>query len=178
MYDLLCKFCQRKFTAQRPDKQYCSQKCAGRAGRLRRGEQFDITRSGRDCLICGLHFKIVLPASNRRYCSDECSQEAGKRQRRAFHHRKPTIQAVYNSRRTGGRTVVERLYRKYPDLPRQCESCGESRVTEIAHRPEFRRMNACRKIENSQRHMIWILCPTCHKLIDKGICTPSELGLS
>ena len=177
MYDLFCSYCKGPFTARRPDKLYCSVACQWRCGRIRRGERKGTTDAGFDCLICGTHFAIVPPATNRRYCSERCAQEAGKRQRREFHRRKPNIQSVYNSRRTGGRSVVERLYRKYPDLPTACQACGESRVIEIAHRPEFRRMNACRKMENSQRHMIWILCPTCHKLLDRGICTPLQLGL-
>lgn len=28
-----------------------------------------------------------------------------------------------------------------------------------------------------QPNMIWVLCPTCHRVLDKGIETPEEMGL-
>lgn len=86
-------------------------------------------------------------------------------------------QKVYNSRRPYRDSVTGRLRRKYPDLPTSCEACGEDRILEVAHKPGFERKGAWRVMSNTQRHMIWILCPTCHKLIDRGICVPRELGL-
>lgn len=177
-YDLFCKECEEKFNSGRPDKKYCSFRCQSRAGRLRRNEQTDITRQGRDCPECGFHFNITPPACNRRYCSEECARVAAKRYRNAFMKRNPGIQKVYNSRRPYKDTgIVSRIRRRYPKLPAVCQSCGESRVIELAHKPEHKRNGAWRKIENTKPHMIWILCPTCHKLLDRGICTQAELGL-
>lgn len=176
--DLFCIECKAKFRGRR-DKQYCSFACQSRAGRLRRKEQTDEIRAGRDCKKCGSHFDIAWPDSNRRYCSDECARTAAKESRRAFHKRNPKAQKEYNSRnpfRTHG--VVARLRRKFPDIPISCQSCGESRIVEFAHRPEYRRNGTFRKMENTKPHMIWVLCPTCHKLLDRGICTQSDLGLS
>lgn len=177
-YDLFCSLCGARFHAIRPDKRYCSIRCQSRAGRLRRNKQTDITRAGRDCRICGEHFEIVPPDSNRRYCSDKCARQAAKESRRAFHRKNPTIQTTYNSRRRFKDSgVVARLRRKYPNLPTACQSCGEARIVELAHRPEHRRNGAWRKMENTKPQMIWVLCPTCHNLLDRGICTQAELGL-
>ncbi len=179
MYDLLCSSCREQFKSKRPDKLYCSSRCQSRVGRLRRKEQSDITKSGRDCLVCGHHFEIIVPATNRRYCSDECARKASKEQQKRFLVKNPGIQNRYNAKRFDAKWgVVARLRRRFPDLPKACQSCGEDRVLELAHRPEFKRNGTWRKMENTQPHMIWVLCPTCHKLLDKGICTQEELGLS
>lgn len=169
--------CGAHFSAKRPDKRYCSGRCQARQGRLRRGEQTDITKLGRDCGICGKHFEIPPPNNNQRYCSTQCATEAAKIQRRAFHRKNPQIQKIYNSRRPYRDSVVGRLRRKYPDLPSACEACGEKRILEVAHKPGHERNGAWRIMANCMRHMIWILCPTCHKLIDRDVCTPAELGL-
>lgn len=178
MYDLFCAECASPFAALRPDKRYCSPPCAGRAGRRRRGEQLDVTKDGRDCIRCGQHFEIVPPNTNRRYCSEGCARDAAREQRRAFHRRKPGIQKVYNSRRPFQDTVLGRLSRKYSDIPSACEACREARILEVAHRPEFKRNGAWKIVANTLRHMFWVLCPTCHKLLDRGICTQEELGLT
>lgn len=177
MNELICVDCSAKFMATRPDKKYCSPSCQSRSGRRRRGEQNDVTKNGRDCVRCGNHFQIVPPNTNRRYCSDSCSRDAAREHRRLFMRRKPGIQKVYNSRRPFKDSVLGRLRRKYSDLPFACESCGESRILEVAHKPEFKRNGAWKIVANTQRHMIWILCPTCHKLLDRGICAQEELGL-
>lgn len=178
MYDLFCIECSGQFVAVRPDKRYCSPPCAGRAGRRRRGEQTDITEAGRDCLRCSRHFDITPPNTNRRYCSEDCAREASREQRRAFHLRKPKAQKLYNSRRPYRDSRIARLRRKHPDLPTACEACGEGRIVELAHKPGFERRGAGRLASNTQRHMVWVLCPTCHKLFDNGICTQDELGLT
>lgn len=177
MYDLICKVCGSPFKAVRPDKLYCSPYCRRVEGRRRRGEQTDITKAGADCQWCGKHFDITPPSTNQRYCSDDCSREAARKQRREFHRKKPWIQKVYNSRRPYKDVRLARLRRKYPDLPTACESCGEPRVLEVAHRPEYARNGAYKSANNSQRHMFWVLCPTCHKLLDYKICTQEELRL-
>jgi hypothetical protein len=178
MYDLFCTECGVPFKAVRPDKRYCASPCQARAGRRRRGEQSDITKAGADCGWCGKHFAITPPSTNQRYCSDGCSREAARKQRREFHRKKPDRQKVYNARRPYRDVRIERLKRRYTDIPNACESCGEQRILEVAHRPEHARNGAGRSVRNSQRHMFWILCPTCHKLLDYEICSQAELGLS
>ncbi len=178
MYELFCSDCGVRFSAKRPDKRYCSPACQARVGRRRRNEQTDITKAGRNCLLCGKHFDITPPNTNRRYCSENCARESARSQRRAFHRRRPGIQKIYNSRRPFGDSVIARLRRKYPDLPSACEACGEDRILEVAHKPEFKRNGAWRIVANTQRHMFWLLCPTCHKLLDSGICTKQDFHLS
>ena len=177
MYDLFCSACGESFKAKRPDKRYCCQPCAARAGRRRRLEQLDVTKDGRDCLGCGKHFDIKPPSTNRRYCSEDCARQAARVQRRMFMRRNPERIKTYNANRPFKGSVIGRLRRRHPDIPIACESCGENRILEVAHRPEFKRNGAWKIVANTQRHMFWILCPTCHKVLDKGISTPKELGL-
>jgi len=146
-------------------------------------EQFcrkqSILITGRDCRQCGSHFSIRWPDSNRQHCSEECARKSAQQSRKRFHKRNPEAQNVYNRRRKNPDNKLARLRRRWPELPNSCQSCGEARVLEVAHRPQFA-MNGSwsSKMENRKPHMIWILCPTCHKLIDKKICTPEELHLS
>lgn len=179
MYDLSCKDCGGSFQAKRPDKKWCSSPCASHAGRLRRLEQTDVTKSGGNCPRCGNHFSIVPPATNKRYCSVACASAAARELRRIWARREyPKRRAGYEAKRNFRDTALNRLKRRFPTIPQACESCGEDRILEIAHRPEFKRNGAWRMVANTQRHMIWILCPTCHKLLDRGICTQAELGLA
>jgi hypothetical protein len=84
---------------------------------------------------------------------------------------------LYNSQRPIKDTVLNRIRRRYPDVPTQCESCGENRILEVAHKPEHKRNGMWRIAATMKRHMFWVLCPTCHKLLDRGIRTQQELGL-
>jgi hypothetical protein len=73
---------------------------------------------------------------------------------------------------------IERFYRWNPNAPKACEACGECRVVEIAHKPGYERNGAWRSKKNSKwPDMVWVLCPTCHKLIDLLNYTPEKLGL-
>jgi hypothetical protein len=95
-----------------------------------------------------------------------------------FKRENPGVQRIYN--RTRGRDTLEvRVRKKFPQLPKSCQAagCTEARVLELAHRPEFKRNGAWRSIALYQPHMIWVLCPTHHRLIDRGICAPAEFGL-
>ena len=72
----------------------------------------------------------------------------------------------------------ETLKRRTPGLPGACESCGEDRVLEVAHKYAYKRRGAHATLANSEwPKMTWVLCPTCHRLLDKGIETSQELGL-
>lgn len=178
MHDLSCGQCSASFRAIRPDKKWCSNRCAGRAGRIRRQEHKGTTDGGRDCLRCKSHFDIVPPDCNRRYCSTDCATAAAREHRKIWARREyPKRRAQYEAKRAFKDTALNRLGRRYPEIPKACESCGENRILEIAHRPQFKRNGAWRLASNTQGHMVWILCPTCHKLLDRGICSAEQLGL-
>jgi len=71
-----------------------------------------------------------------------------------------------------------RFKRWNPNAPDACESCGEDRVIEVAHKPGFERNGAWRKAANSKwPEMVWVLCPTCHSLLDRMHYPPGDLGL-
>ena len=179
MHDLVCKLCGKDFKSVRPDRKWCGNYCAQRAGRIRRHEHKGSTEQGALCGRCGTHFPIVPPSTNQRYCSMACSIEAARELRRIWAQREyKKRRPLYEAKRTGKDSVLNRMRRRYPDLPTACESCGEARILEIAHKPNHKRNGAWRIVSNMQRHMIWILCPTCHKLLDRGICTQEQLGLS
>jgi hypothetical protein len=60
-----------------------------------------------------------------------------------------------------------------------CESCGEGRVLDVAHKPHARRYGAWRSAQNCKwPDMVWILCPTCHALLDRMNYPPEELRLT
>jgi 5-methylcytosine-specific restriction endonuclease McrA len=64
------------------------------------------------------------------------------------------------------------------DAPKQCQSCGEDRVLDIAHKPDHKRNGSWRSKKNTSMEKVWILCPTCHALIDRNNYDPFSLGLS
>jgi hypothetical protein len=178
MNDLFCGQCGNPFKGGRPDRKWCSNYCAQRAGRIRRSEHKGTTEEGRDCPRCGTHFSIEQPNSNQRYCSNKCSVEAARELRKVWARREYKIRRpLYEAKRQFKDVAINRLRRRYPTMPEACKSCGENRILEITHRPEFKRNGAWRLASNTQGHMVWILCPTCHKLLDRGICTQQELGL-
>jgi hypothetical protein len=112
--------------------------------------------------------------NNKWYCSDVCSTEAARQSRCRFYKRNPNKISEYrnaaiNRNKKAGITDgnLTRFYKRFPDAPRQCEACGESRIVEISHKPEFKRNGMWRSAKNTQLHMVWILCPTCHRLMDR-----------
>jgi heterodisulfide reductase subunit B len=50
-------------------------------------------------------------------------------------------------------------------------------VLDIAHKPKYKRKGAWRNVKNTTPEKIWILCPTCHALIDRKGYDPQQLGL-
>ena len=133
----------------------------------------------RNCKHCAKPFSIEWPNSNQQHCSLDCSRESARKSRKNFYQRQPHKILEYgrSARKRKPDNRMARLRRRYPQLPSACQSCAEDRVLEIAHRPEFACKSVWRNIGNCAPHMIWVLCPTCHKLLDKGICSPEELGL-
>jgi hypothetical protein len=170
-----CLECKTVFQTTHQRQLYCTKLCSYRAENRRRKDRL---QKDRTCRFCSEPF--IPTSANNQYCSDHCSTEGARRSRRAFARKRPeAIHRYYQTRveKNGKDTLVNRVIRKY-SLERKCESCGEGRVLDVAHRPEYKRNGAWRTMKNMQPHMIWVLCPTCHALIDRGVCTPDELGLS
>lgn len=178
MNDLICQLCGTAFVAERSNAKWCSNPCAQRAGRIRRHENSGAMDSGRNCGRCGKHFDIIPPSTNKRYCSIDCANTVARELRRIWGTREyKRRRPLYEKARNFKDVALNRLARRWPEMPHSCQSCGEDRILEIAHRPEFKRNGAWRLASNTQPHMVWILCPTCHKLLDREICTKEELGL-
>jgi hypothetical protein len=50
-------------------------------------------------------------------------------------------------------------------------------VLDIAHRPEHARRGAWSNAANTTPEKVWILCPTCHALLDRLGYSAEQLGL-
>jgi hypothetical protein len=114
-------------------------------------------------------------------CSDKCRRASNAQSVRNFHLRKPHKELEYRGRSKAKRLPESngaRFYRTNPTAPRACESCGERRVLDIAHKPNHKRFGAWRSTQNCRwPEMVWVLCPTCHALLDRMHYDPAELGL-
>ncbi len=137
--------------------------------------------SEHQCRICGVMFPIGKGQNNKWTCSDACRRARVAKSVREFHLRRPQMEAIYRAR-TKEKQLPDsnmiRFYRNYPEAPRKCESCAEDRVLEIAHRPGHERFGQGRTIANQKwPDKVWVLCPTCHRLLDRMGYTPHELGL-
>lgn len=81
-------------------------------------------------------------------------------------------------KKLGPDSNLRRFFWRYPNAPKSCQSCGEKRVIEIAHKPGFERNGSWRSVANTKwPEKVWILCPTCHALIDRMNYSPKDLGL-
>jgi hypothetical protein len=170
-----CVFCGIEFQATRAWHKYCSHKCQEKK---RRKDAGLVSDNGRFCKQCGGHFVPDTP--QRQHCSVECAKVSAKQSRASFLKKNPNIYEKYYQRsreKNGKDGNLVRLYKRYPELPKCCESCGESRVLDIAHRPEHKRNGAWRNLQNTTPEKIWILCPTCHALLDRKGYEPKQLNL-
>jgi len=170
-----CIFCGKEYEATRAWHKYCSHVCQERTRRKKKGLIKDI---GRYCKQCGIHF---FPNTNQQlHCSEDCSKKSARQSRAKFLKKNPDIYKKYydtSKLKNGKDGNLIRLYKRYPDLPKKCQSCGEDRILDIAHKPEHKRNGAWRTLNNTTPEKIWILCPTCHMLIDRKNYDPKELGL-
>jgi hypothetical protein len=117
-------------------------------------------------------------------CSDECARLNAVEHRMAFARKRPERAEIYrqNQREKQRKekrrdTTLQRLLKKYPELPSECEACGETRVLDVAHRPDHSRNGAWRTLANSTPDKIWVLCPLCHALLDRLGYTAKQLGI-
>ncbi len=173
-----CVVCSTPFEANTSRHMYCSRSCETRRQRERKGIKLE--SEGRHCRQCGYHFA---PTSNHQmHCSPKCSNRSARESRSKFFARNPNSMIEYSKRyrnRVGGDGNLIRFFIRHPNAPRQCQACGDDRVLDIAHRPEYKRNGAWHTAKNSTwPEKVWILCPTCHALIDRKGYDPASLGLS
>jgi predicted nucleic acid-binding Zn ribbon protein len=169
---LMCQHCSAPISAQRRTKRYCSERCAVQKFRRPPGE--------RACRVCGAAFTPPRHEYNRRHCSTECARQSAKASRQRFRQQRPERIEAHRAKQRAKcerDTAIQRVWKKWPALPRQCEACDETRVLDIAHRPEHRRNGAWATMANRTPEMIWILCPTCHALLDRLGYTAEQLGI-
>lgn len=160
-------------------KKYCSQKCKSR---YRKSHPNPPATDGHTCRMCGKHFAIKPLQHNKWLCSGACRRASIAKSTRTFKERWPergnTYRQITKAKRLPEGNLV-RFLRTNPNAPRRCEACGEGRVLDVAHKPEHKRNGAWRSADNCKwPDMVWVLCPTCHALIDRMYYPPAELGLS
>lgn len=174
---LQCRNCGENLSSLHLTKRYCSESCKKAFYKKNGSLAVD---GGHECRVCNKWFKIGPGQSNKWLCSEECRKRQNSKQVREFHKNRPEREAVYRNRTKEKicDSKARRFYNWNPNAPRYCEACGESRYVEVAHKPEHARIGARRCRENCKwPEMVWVLCPTCHRLIDQKINTPEELGL-
>jgi hypothetical protein len=174
-----CEQCKCKFKPRRFDTRYCSRQCQiavsiRRAYLKRHGKLPD---KERPCGICGKQFPRVDRYDwKRKYCSDGCARIAVANARKAYHRRNPQARAeqrVYDN--PAASNQCNRFFIRYPDILRACMVCGENRVVDLHHKTP--RRGAPTRAKNTQRDHVWVLCPNHHAMIERGVATPTELGL-
>lgn len=176
MRTIICLKCGKEAVVKRERKKFCSQKC-GAAYRLSLKPK--ITQH--KCRMCGKDFPIG-PWQNQKWlCSDTCRRASKAKSVREFHLRHPDRESAYRERtkeKIGPDGNLKRFRKINPTAPMACESCGERRVLDVAHKPKHRRNGAWRSAQNCRwPEQVWILCPTCHALLDRMHYSPEELGL-
>lgn len=173
-----CQNCNREYLAH-PNKLFCSQKC-GAAYRWKLKPRD--TDKPRNCLVCGTSFFATPEANHQQICSADCRKKRNAQSVREWHLRNPEREAIYRERTKAKQmpeTNLIRFRRNNPDAPSKCESCGDHRVLDIAHKPGFERNGAGRSVRNCKwPEMVWVLCPTCHALHDRMHYSVEELGLT
>lgn len=178
-----CVLCGTPFQATNSWHKYCSDKCRITTGISRKHRTLE---TGRYCRQCGKHFfPDFKTGKNQQHCSIECAKKSAKECRSKFWEklgdkRKEKRDAYYanNRAKCGTDSNLKRFYARFPDAPKACQSCGESRVLDIAHKPSYKRNGSWPAIKNTTIESCWILCPTCHALIDRKGYDPADLGLS
>ena len=134
------------------------------------------------CRMCDKPFPIEPGQGNKWLCSEDCRRASTAKSVREFHRRRPQAEAIYRMRTKDKRLPDAnnmRFYRTNPDAPKACESCGEDRVIDVAHKPGHERHGSHRSSVNCKwPEMVWVLCPTCHALLDRMHYSTEDMGLS
>ncbi len=179
MYTKNCLNCDTLYETKFSKSTYCSQKC-GAAYRWKMSPKD--TDKPRKCIECDKEFFATPDANQKRICSIECKRIRDSRSVREFHKKNPDKESWYRKRAKDKKLPDSnniRFYRANPLAPKSCESCGENRVLEVAHKPGYERNGYGRSLANTKwPEMVWVLCPTCHRLHDRMNYSPEELGLS
>ena len=173
-----CVTCGTEMPGSPSHRKYCSSLCKGRHRRAFGGGS---AADGHTCRHCGTLFAVEAGQYNKWLCSEVCRKASNAKSVREFHARRPQQEAIYRARTKERRhpdgTFV-RFYRAHPTAPRACESCGENRVLDLAHKPISKRNGARKTMQNSRwPEDVWVLCPTCHALHDRMNYTLEELSL-
>jgi len=173
----VCVHCGIEMPGASPSKMYCSRTCKRAFRAINPPERTDV----HPCRMCGAEIPIGPGQGNRWLCSPECRRASVAKSVREFHLRRPEAEAIYRERTKQKKlpdSNLVRFYRHNPKAPRACQSCGESRVLDVAHRPGSERFGEWRSRANTVwPQMVWVLCPTCHMLLDRMNYSPKELGL-
>jgi predicted nucleic acid-binding Zn ribbon protein len=170
-----CLICGNPFKATRAWHKYCHRNCKEKDFRKRNGLE---ASKEKHCKQCGIKFTVIKPGEQ--HCSSECGTKSARQSRSKFFKKNPGIEKKYYQKtinKIGHRGNLDRFYVRHPDAPKACESCGENRVLDIAHKPEYKRNGQWRSVANTTIEKVWILCPTCHALIDRKGYDPKQLGL-
>lgn len=174
-----CRRCQKEMSGAVPMRKYCSIACKS-AWRKETGPPVGSVKS-HICRVCGKEFPIGPGEYNKWLCSVKCRKTRNAQHVRDFHVRKPYAEALYRTRRKEKQlpdSMQIRFYRVNPHAPRACESCDENRVLDVAHKPGHERLGDRRRNDRMKwPDYVWVLCPTCHALIDRMHYPPHELGL-
>lgn len=174
--DRLCLECGGGIDGARADALRCSGECG-----IASKQKALVPTTIRTCKQCPRVFiRLGRYEGNAWHCSEACSRVSAKASRRMFHELRPERTGAYRERQRSKRlrdTAIERLWRRFPLMPRACEACGEARVLDIAHRPEHARKGAWSRLSNCTPEKIWVLCPLCHALLDRLGYTAKQLGI-
>ena len=174
-----CIVCGVEFEARRANHTICSLYCQHRKWKIGAGRMKLI--DGRRCKQCGTRFyPSGSGENNKQHCSDSCAAKSARQSRSRFFDKNPQKMLQYHAaarQKHGPDANMKRFRARHPFAPSACQSCGESRVLDIAHKPEFRRNGSHRSAKNTTIDRVWILCPTCHALIDRKGVDPASLGL-
>jgi hypothetical protein len=177
-YTKFCILCGREFEALTPWAKYCSILCKRRLCIDVKGRKLD---QGRFCRQCGKKFfPSYVTGANQQHCSPDCSKKSARESRSKFYQRNPDKSGKYYQKsrnKIGPDGNLKRFRRRFPNVPMICKSCGEVRVLDICHKPKFKRNGSWRSVKNTTPDKVWILCPTCHALLDRMHYDPAELGL-
>jgi hypothetical protein len=173
---LKCRHCQAEMPSQHLSRRYCNWRCKRAYQKTNGGDS-----SGANCRQCGIWFPKGPGQHAKAICSAECRRARLAESVRTFHLRRPTMQQVYRQRareKQGPDSNLKRFRRSNPNAPTACESCGERRVLDVAHKPSCPRLGEHRSARNCKwPEQVWVLCPTCHALLDRMRYPPAELGL-
>ena len=177
-----CRRCGKSISAKHLSVRYCSPRCKNKDHAQAVKDRGRRPVGQHACRFCGREFEISAGQNNKWLCSPACRRGQSAKIAREFHSRRPQSEAIYRARtkaKLPPDRQLQRFYRHNPNAPKACESCGEARVVEIAHRPGHERLGERRSRANMVwPEKVWVLCPTCHRLLDRMGYAPSDLRLA